>query len=156
MMATVSKPRTFHSDLANLPAALLPLTKLKRWVVWKWQERQDQTGKVKWTKPPFQARHPNSKAKSNDPSTWGSYEDATLAFAHGQCDGIGFMLKDSELGAIDLDHIRDCATGELLRWAEDVFVEAATAGCYLEWTVSGAGARIIGIAPGPTAPRRRR
>jgi len=122
MMATVSKPRTVHSDLAHLPAALLPLTKLKRWVVWKWQERKYQNGKVKWTKPPFQARYPNSKARSNDASTWGSYEDAVLAFVNGQCDGIGFMLKDSELGAIDLDHVRGFATGEVLRWAEDLFV----------------------------------
>ena len=28
------------------------------------------------------------------------------------------------------------------------FVEAANAGCYLEWTVSGTGARIIGITGG--------
>ncbi|SFJ72037.1 Predicted P-loop ATPase and inactivated derivatives [Bradyrhizobium sp. Gha] len=145
-MATVAKPRTFYADLAHLPAALGPLTMLKRWVVWKWQERKDGNGEIKWTKPPFQARYPNSKARSNDPSTWGSYEDAVLAFANGQCDGIGFMLKDSELGAIDLDRIRNFATGEVLPWVEDLFVEAATAGCYLEWTVSGTGARIIGIA----------
>jgi hypothetical protein len=64
----------------------------------------------------------------------------------GHCDGIGYMLKDSELGAIDLDHIRNFATGEVLRWAEGLFSEAAEAGCYLEWTVSGSGARIIGTA----------
>ena len=132
-MNTSIKPRTFHRDLENLPAALLPLTQLEHWVIWKWEQTKDS----RWTKVPYQPRFYNQHAKSNDPVTWGSYADAVLAFTSGHCDGIGFMLKDSELGAIDLDKIRDFATGQVLRWAEELFVEAANAGCYLEWTVSG-------------------
>jgi hypothetical protein len=146
MTMVLPKPRTFHADLAHLPAALLPLTKLRRWVIWRWEEKRDKNGEIRWTKPPYQCAFPKAKARSNDPMTWGSYEEAVLAFTAGHCDGIGFMLKDSELGAIDLDHIRNLATREVLRWAEQLFAEAANAGCYLEWTVSGSGARIIGIA----------
>jgi putative DNA primase/helicase len=143
-----SKPRTFHADLSHLPPALLPLTKSRCWVIWRWVEQTNKNGDVRWTKPPLQCAYPKAKAKSNDPRTWGSYEEAMRAFAAGRCDGIGFMLKDSDLGAIDLDHIRNCANGQVLGWAEKLFAEAANAGCYLEWTVSGAGARIIGIARG--------
>ena len=146
-------PYTFNADLAHLPAALLPLTKQKRWAIWRWEERTTKTG-VKWTKPPYQPQHPKRAAKSNDPATWGSYEDAVLAFTTGKCAGIGFMLKDSDLGAIDLDHIRDFATGQVLCWAEELFIEAANAGCYLEWTVSGTGARIIGIVRGSELHRK--
>ena len=149
-MTAIRKPRTFNAGLARLPAALLPLTKLKRWVVWKWEQTKD----GRWTKVPYQAHFYNEYAKSNDAGTWGTYEDAVLAFTSAHCDGIGFMLKGSELGAIDLDKIRDFATGQVLRWAEELFVEAANAGCYLEWTVSGTGARIIGIAKGSELQKR--
>jgi hypothetical protein len=142
-MTTISKPRTFNADLAHLPAALLPLTRMKCWVIWKWEARGD-----RWTKPPYQPRFHNEPAKSNDPATWGTYEEAMLAFTQGLCDGIGVMLKGAGLAAIDLDHVRDFATGQVLHWAQQLFVEAANAGCYLEWTVSGTGARIIGIAHG--------
>jgi hypothetical protein len=145
-----AKPRTFNADLAHLPAALLPLTQLAHWVIWKWEQTKD----GKWTKVPYQAKFYNERAKSNSARSWGSYADAVLAFASGHCDGIGFMLKGSELGAIDLDKIRDFATGQVLRWAEELFVEAANAGCYLEWTVSGTGARIIGIAHGSELHRK--
>jgi hypothetical protein len=148
-MTAIPKPRTF-GDPTKLPPALLPLAQQRRWVIWKWERRDN----GRWTKPPYQPRYYNEPAKSDDPATWGTYADAVLAFTSGHCDGIGFMLKGSELGAIDLDHIRDFATGQVLRWAEELFVEAANAGCYLEWTVSGTGARIIGIAKGGELHRK--
>jgi hypothetical protein len=143
------KPRTFNADLANLPAALLPLTRLKRWVIWRWEQRGPKS-----TKPPYQPQYYNEHAESDEPATWGSYEDAVLAIVTGKADGIGFMLKGGELFAIDLDHIRDAATGRVLRWAEELFVEAANAGCYIEWTVSGTGARIIGLSDGDELHRK--
>jgi hypothetical protein len=148
-MTTISKPRTFNADLAHLPAALLPLTRKKCWVIWKWEARGD-----RWTKPPYQPRFHNEPAKSNDPATWGTYEDAVLAFAQGLCNGIGVMLKGAGLAAIDLDHVRDFATGQVLHWAQQLFVEAANAGCYIEWTVSGTGARIIGAGYGAELHRK--
>ena len=131
--------RHTFGDPTKLPPALLPLTQQRRWVIWKWEQR----GNGKWTKLPYQPCFYNELAATDNPTTWGTYAEAVLALTAGHCDGIGFMLKGSEIAAIDLDHIRDFATGQVLRWVEELFVEAANAGCYLEWTVSGTGARII-------------
>ena len=151
----ISKPDTFNADLAHLPPALLPLTRERRWVIWRWEERTSKSGVVKWTKPPYQARHPDRLAKSNNPATWGSYEDAIAAFIAGRCNGIGFMLKGANIAAADLDHIRDLATGQVLyRWADQDIADAMRAGAYVEWTVSGTGARIIGLAHGDEIHRK--
>ena len=61
-MNTAIKPRTFNADLAHLQTALLPLTQLKHWVIWRWEQTKDS----KWTKVPYQARFYNQHAKSND------------------------------------------------------------------------------------------
>jgi hypothetical protein len=148
-MTAIPKPRTFNADLSKLPEALVPLTLQKRWVVWKLERRKD-----KWTKPPFQPKFYNEPAKSDDPDTWGTYADAVLAVAQGHADGIGYMLKGSGLAAIDLDRIRDLLSGHLLPWAKALFAEATAAGAYIEWTVSGTGARIIGLAAGDKLHRK--
>lgn len=70
------KPATFNGDLTNLPAALRSRTQEKRWVVWRWTWRPEQG---RWDKPPLQAANPALYAKSNDPTTWGSYQDAVAA-----------------------------------------------------------------------------
>ena len=147
-----TKPRTYNADLAHLPSALVPLTEEQRWVVWPWERRTTKSGKEKWTKPPRQARNPRRNARSNDPSTWGSYADAVAAVAAGNADGIGYMLKDSNIGAIDLDHCVDQESTKLEPWAEQLCGEAN--GSYQEITVSGGGLRIIGIASGPETHRR--
>jgi hypothetical protein len=147
------KPKTYCGDLANLPAALLPLTTERRWVVWPWELRTSKGGKKKWTKPPRQACDPSCTARSNDPITWGSYNDAVAAVAAGNADGIGFMLLGSNIGAIDLDRvIDDHEDGELIGWAAQLQQEAAAA--YKEVTVSGAGLRIIGTTSGHETHRK--
>ena len=145
------KPKTHCGDLAHLPEALLPLTTEKRWVVWPWEKRVNKAGKEKWTKPPRQARDPHHNARSNDPSTWGSYEDAVIAVTAGNADGIGYMLLGSNVGAVDLDHVIE-GDGKQLRWAEQLTSEAN--GAYQETTVSGAGLRIIGTTNGPEVHRK--
>jgi hypothetical protein len=147
-----NKPRTYSGDLANLPQALLPLTEQVRWVVWQWDLRRSKNGREKWTKPPRQARDPNQNARTNDPSTWGTYTDAVAAVSAGHADGIGFMLKDSDIGAIDLDHCVDRDSVKLDLWAERLHDEAIAA--YQEVTVSGGGLRIIGTVSGPEMHRR--
>jgi hypothetical protein len=146
------KPRTHNADLAHLPAALVPLTEEQRWVVWPWELRVTKNGKEKWTKPPRQARDPKRNARSNDPSTWGTYTDAVAAVAAGNADGIGYMLKESNIGAIDLDHCVDTESTKLESWAEHLCSEAN--GAYQEITVSGAGLRIIGTVSGPETHRK--
>jgi hypothetical protein len=148
----MEKPRTYNGDLKNLPPALLPLTTHDRWVVWPWVLRPNKNGKTKWTKPPRQARDPSRNARSNDPSTWGSYADAVAAVAAGNADGVGYVLKGSDIGAIDLDHCVDKDNGKLAPWAERLQNEAF--GAYQEITVSGAGLRIIGKVSGPETHRK--
>jgi hypothetical protein len=142
-----SRPLTCVADLANLPPALAHLTKLERWVLWRWELRRRRNGQEAWTKPPYQCAYPNMPAKSNDPSTWGTYEAAVAAVAAGLADGIGFVLKGSEVAAGDLDHVRNMQTGELLDWAQKLCAEADQLGLYREVTVSGCGLRFIGLAP---------
>jgi hypothetical protein len=144
------KPKTHCGDLAHLPAALAPLTAERRWVVWPWKLRKSKGGKEKWTKPPRQARDPARNARSNDPSTWGTYDDAVAAVQRGNADGIGYMLLGSGIGAVDCDHVVEDA--KLIRWAAQLCVEAT--GTYQETTVSGAGLRIIGTTSGPETHRK--
>jgi hypothetical protein len=62
----------------------------------------------------------------------------------GRADGIGLMmlgLSAEELTAIDLDKVRNPATGEIVKWARDLIQKAAS---YAEHTPSGTGERILG------------
>ena len=69
-----------------------------------------------------------SFARSNDPSTWDSYERAVRRWQDGDADGIGFMLLDSGIGATDLDHCckrnADKKTTTIDRWARTLRTEA--------------------------------
>src|SRR5262245_18137316 len=147
-----TKPKTYQADLAHLPAALQPLTEQERLVVWRWELRKTKAGKEKWTKPPYQARDPDRKAKSNDPKTWAPYQCALDAIQAQKADGIGYALLGADIGAVDLDHVRDPATGKVQRWAEQLVEEAN--GAYCDVTVSGAGLRLLGRATGPDHQRK--
>jgi hypothetical protein len=150
-----SKPTIFNGDLAHLPAALHWLTTQKRWVVWRWVRRVNKkSGVAKWTKPPFEPAYPANAAKSNDPTTWGSYDAALATVAADKADGIGVMLLDGELAAVDLDQCRDPVTHQLTSWARHLCVEAEQHGLYREVTVSGRGLRFIGVSQGAEMHRR--
>ena len=146
MSQPIFKPRTFNGDLAHLPHALKPLTRMDHWVMWRWRSRTSK-GQVKWTKPPYQIADPSRLAQSNRASTWGSYDHAITVFAAGNTDGIGFQLKNSHMLAVDLDRVRDIATGEITPRARELIAEAANVGgVYMEVTVSGTGVRFIGLS----------
>lgn len=89
-------------------------------------------------------------ARSNDRSTWGSYERALCRWQDGDADGIGFMLLGSNVGAADLDHCckrdADKKKTAIDPWARKLRAEAG--GAYCEVTVSGEGLRLIGTAAG--------
>jgi hypothetical protein len=140
-MSAGPKPQTHNGDFAQLPPGLKPLTQERRWVVWRWTEVNG-----KWSKPPFQASTPDRYAKSTDPSTWGTFDEAVAAVRAGLADGIGYALFGSKIGAADLDHCRDPVTGKIDRWASDIQIEAV--GAYCEVTVSGTGLRVIGAVDG--------
>src|SRR5215475_7250569 len=129
-----------------LPAALAPLIKQQRWVVWKWVA--DKTGKA--TKPPFQARAPHKHASSTDPATWCDLDTAMTAYCAHKADGIGYALNGGEVGAFDIDHCIDTA-GDVHPWAQAL---VRRCGSYAEITPSKTGIRIIGLASGPELHRK--
>jgi hypothetical protein len=136
---TTPKPQTYNGDLRKLPRALAYLGNQKVWLCWKWEWN----GK-KWTKPPFRADNPMRHASSTDPNTWGSWKEAVDQVLAGKADGIGFTLKELNIGGIDLDHCRDPETGVIDLWAQEYLQRFS--GAYVEATVSGTGLRIIGTS----------
>lgn len=111
----------------NIPAQL---TRLDRWVVWHYEERN---GKL--TKPPYvPALGKKRHALVNVPSTWGTFEQAKNTSKNGGFDGIGFVLGQGIFG-IDFDH----ATDEMVK-------EALSLGSYTEWSPSGHGVHVIGLS----------
>jgi hypothetical protein len=135
------KPKLYCGDLANPPAALQPLLTRPQWAIWRltWENSH-------WSKPPFQARDPQRHASSADPSTWTDYSIAvTAAAVHG--DGVTYVLTpEDELGALDIDHVRDPAIGGVAEWAQRLLDQAGHT--YTEISPSGTGLRIWGTAAG--------
>jgi len=110
----------------------------KQWVCWK---HIDRDGKL--TKTPFQ---PNGEpAKSNDPDTWSTYDQAVYAIDW--FEGIGFMFSESDpYCGIDLDGCRDAKTGKFEWWAHQLLKEFDS---YSEVSPSGTGAKIFVRAINP-------
>ena len=140
-------PRTYIGDVANFPAALLPLIEQPRWVVWRWVRKNG-----RWTKPPYRADDPARLARTDDPQTWNCFISAGKAVTGGHANGIGFALKNSGIAAVDLDHCRDAETGVIDGWAADLISRAP--GAYIEVTASGCGLRIIGRGAGAELHRK--
>jgi putative DNA primase/helicase len=109
----------------NIPAEL---TRLDRWVVWLYEERNGKLTKPPYVPAPGKKRH----ALVNVSSTWGTFEQAKKAINDGGFDGIGFVLGQGIFG-IDFDH----ATDEMVK-------EALSLGSYTEWSPSGHGVHVIG------------
>lgn len=116
-----------------LPAAL---KSSPSWVCWRAEQRQG-----KWTKVPYNPNKPSEKAKSNDPQTWGTFEEACESFEVGQPrkDGVGIVLVDDLVG-YDLD-VKDDPEREKI--AQKILLESAQEGGYSERSPSGKGYRIF-------------
>jgi putative DNA primase/helicase len=104
--------------------------------------------KKPWTKPPFQVN--GNYAKSTDPRTWTSFEEALLHI--GNFDGIGFApTEEDPYALIDLDNCRDPQTGEITAWGQKIIQQAMS---YTEVSPTGTGIRII--AKGTLPPEGRK
>jgi hypothetical protein len=102
------------------------------------------------TKPPLSPGDSRYYAMSNDPDTWGSYEEAVAYHERDDTHthGVGYMLSESGVVVgLDLDGCRHPETGELEPWAEEI-VERVDS--YTEVSPSETGLRIfaVGILPG--------
>lgn len=130
--------------LSNIPDEL---KQLNNWCVWKFENRNG-----KRTKIPFNAET-GEFAKSNDKSTWSSYETAVNTEG---VDGIGFFFEPPYLG-IDIDDIDDdlhrFKQGDKLDNIVSEFNEAFKS--YTEVSPSGNGLHIIVKGKIPGSRRRK-
>jgi putative DNA primase/helicase len=102
----------------------------------------------KRTKIPYNPRI-GRRARSNDPKTWGTFEEASSKAAG--YDGIEYMLsKDDPHFLIDLDECREPETGELTPEAQELI--ALFAGkAFIEASTSGKGVHVFGRGTKPGA-----
>src|SRR5258707_1254418 len=117
------------------------LRALPQWVVWRYD--QDEQGKP--TKVPYIARAARvpQKAKTNDPGTWATYDQAQALYEQSQregwkkpYDGVGFVFNHNGIVGIDLDHCIDPDTGEMSQEAQAIIARLRT---YAEISVSRTG-----------------
>ena len=135
-------PEEKHQTLKpalNLASHKIPeeLAALPQFVGWRFGKRRS-SGKRK--KPPINPRS-GRKAETDEPSTWGTLEEAVQCASDTGLQGIGFVLTDGDdFVGIDLDDCIDPATGEIQTWALTII---QTLDSYTEISPSGTGVRII-------------
>src|SRR5262245_42055048 len=102
-----AKPFIAKVDFGNVPDALKVVD---HWILWRWEWKRVRKCWVKipiatQTLPSGKNTYPN--ARSNDPATWGGYEDNALLCALAEESGnvgLGFVVSNTcNIVAIDLD-----------------------------------------------------
>lgn len=127
----------------NFAAMPVELRRLPRWVTWRAEQR---AGEPKPRKVPYRADMSRTPAKTDDPDTWGSFEQAKAAYLNGGRTGIGFVLDGTgDIAGIDIDDCRDAATGAVDPRALALLEELGAG--YSEVSPSGTGLRGFGYAP---------
>lgn len=124
------------------------LKREKRWCLYKIIQRNGKN-----TKLPLM---PNGKpAKSNDKTTWNSYEDCITSLNQNIGDGLGFMLGDGYIG-IDIDKVSD----DIFVYSMDYHAKSMTAdflrgiSTYTEISPSKTGLHFIGKGEVPGIRKR--
>ncbi|MBF0474659.1 MAG: DNA primase [Deltaproteobacteria bacterium] len=113
------------------------------WVAWRSADR----GNGKIGKIPINPAT-GITAKTNDPSTWGTFDEALACCQAYGLDGIGFVFAATNtFVGIDFDDCRDPATGEIAPWALEIIKDTDS---YTEISPSGEGLHIFakGKLPG--------
>jgi putative DNA primase/helicase len=135
---TSSRPTAPIVEWGTIPDEMLHA---RRWVGWRYEQRPDpQSGELKWTKVPYQAKCPTYKASSTNGKTWGTAKQAEAAYAHGDVDGVGFVLGSGWAGADFDGQCRDAATGVI---DEAVLAGVRQLDSYSEVSPSGAGVHTL-------------
>jgi putative DNA primase/helicase len=112
-----------------------------QWVAWRLGERDGKPTKI-----PLDPKT-GGPGKSNDPKTWGTFEQAVAALKHNGTAGIGFVFSpDDPFCGIDLDKCRDPETGQLNFCAQSLITFLNT---YHEVSPSGTGIHAIGACNWP-------
>jgi putative DNA primase/helicase len=128
-----------RENLARHARSIFPpddLTDYESWVLWRYDKRDGEETKV-----PYQIN--GSPAKTNDRSTWVSFETAHEAYlnSYSKYAGIGFVFSENDpFVGIDID---DCLTdaGTLKPWA--VGIVNRFSHTYMEVSPSGTGIKIF-------------
>jgi hypothetical protein len=122
-------------EFENIP---LELREQPRWVVWKSVTKPDAS---KPAKVPFRAGKPMVQAKTDDATTWASFEMARAAYERDpeHIAGIGFVLGDGWAGA-DLDCCVNTDSGEIDAEARNIVEHLDS---YAEVSPSGTGIKIF-------------
>jgi putative DNA primase/helicase len=117
------------------------------WVIWK-----EETRDGKPTKVPYNPRT-GKKAAPNNPSTWGTYDEAQSAVKAYGVNGLGFVFSESDaFTGIDLDKCRDSETGEMEPWVKEIISQLNS---YTEISPSGTGVHILIKGQLPYGSRRK-
>ena len=126
-----------HVLFEKIPAELRVC---KRWVLWGW--RNNEKGK-KTKVPKTLGKRGIIAAKSNDPASWLSFEEAKAAFTENPetFDGIMMALTAQDPYVfVDLDNAVD-GKGHIKPWASEIVSRFKS---FTELSVSGTGLHIIG------------
>jgi len=128
----------------RLPDVFKPYVDQRVWVGWK----REKLPSGKYTKPPYQPD--GQRAEPDNPATWSPFDAVLAAYRRGAVDGVGIVLRDTDLVGFDLDNCID----------KDGKVEPAAlklikrAGSYVERSPSGSGFHIFGTGSGPRVNRK--
>jgi putative DNA primase/helicase len=119
----------------NIPAEMRAL---KRWVCYRLVSDPEKPDK-KPSKVPHQIN--GTLAKSNDPATWSTFEQACAAVDAGKFPGFSYALAAEDgLVCVDLDNARNPENWQPLDWAAPIIHKLAS---YTEVSPSGTGYHIF-------------
>ena len=122
-------------DSKDMVAETQSMRDLRQWLVWRLEERDGKLTKIPYS--PLMGQ----RAKSTDPETWASYEEAVRACKEHGYGGIGFVFtSEDDLCGVDLDKCLDPETGEIESWAQEVIEQLNS---YTEVSPSGTGVHIL-------------
>ena len=117
----------------NIPGEL---KELDQWVAWKAAPRPNGI----LAKVPV-CPMTGANASTNDPTTWGTYDQAATFYNRGGMAGIGFVFTDADpFCGIDLDDCREPNSGDLAEWVEEIIYRLES---YTEVSPSGTGLKIF-------------
>src|SRR5260370_5504003 len=135
--------------LVPLPDHLpVELRGLATWIGWRYEWDEQRRS---WSKIPINPRT-GYRAKTNDPATWGAFEEALAALQRFKLDGPAIVLTRNrekqpfDLVGVDLDNVRDIDSGMLTPEAKELVERFAT---YTEVSPSGTGCKLICMAAWP-------
>jgi hypothetical protein len=139
----MKKPDYLKPIFSTIPKIM---TGYHQWILWKAIEKEG-----KFTKVPVDPKTFRS-AKSNDRTTWASFEAACQALdkSNGRCDGIGFVLTENDpFVGFDFDHCVDReAEKDSVVQPFASYIESIDS--YTEYSPSGEGIRIIAMGKLPS------